>query len=1075
RQGPQPWIRTADTLAHTTPNRASLLPWLQLLWIILLTSDITTGDDYTFERKDWKDNDDKLVTGEAKLKVDFPMKNLTKYRTQTVRLRCEITGNPFPSYAWFKNNITISDSDKKDNSRVNARTTIWGSRLKISNAVPSDSATYTCKATNAKGEESTSGILIVRNEDPPPSEAKDGNTDYDYKETDTPIDRDGDFNGSYDKRTWVSTNENTPKEEKPPRVNPDKEKDREKDGFCQVYKGSTCSLYMGNSSVFVRSKKTLAEREEKFIAAFAVIGATPKLSDACQKYGIESLCYHAFPPCDETSSKPKPRQICKDECERLESDICKAEYLLAKRHDLIGETLLPKCHELKGPGTEEYQNCKRLGIPPGVYPQGRGEKKPYERPNDEPDVTCYMGTGTKYEGKVSFTRSGHTCRRWKDIPEFSAVGDHNYCRNPSKTEDSPWCFKDTRGKERELCEIPKCSENNHGDSNKLMYILIPSLTVPLTLGILLALVCFCQKSRISRVARPNGKQSQPVEMSPLNPKTASRAREFPMHNIRFLQELGEGAFGKVYKGELIGMFSESSVTKVAIKTLKENAQPKVQNDFRREVDLMTEMRHPNIVGLLGVCMKKEPMCMLFEYMAQGDLHEYLLSHSPHSDVTSGEDDSGTGAGHILEYNEMLHISTQIAAGMEYLASHHFVHRDLAARNILVAEGLTVKISDFGLSRDVYSSDYYRVQSKSLLPVRWMPPEAILYGKFTTDSDVWAFGVVLWEIFSYGLQPYYGFSNQEVIEMIRSRQILACPEECPARIYGLMVECWHEMPARRPAFREIHTRLRTWRAEVTPNAPWALSQSQSGHSSSTHQSTQSQPSHHSSTGPSNTTAVTGLTGSSNTSEPSPGQPMYPPPYTPYNHGGSLSPTPFGGGVPQQQQQHQQQMYPGNAMNSMQMHPQQYKANPYNGQNQYVQYPGGQPAVLNLQSGQIQMPRNMPQNVTQNFANGVGASTNGPSKVSPAGSVASSKSSNSASSTNNLGVTGGTAPRPGMAGQTTNSHTNQSASASQKQHPQMYIGGGASSVPTPPPVNIPECNGFNNFSHSGFSDQQRTSNI
>ncbi|XP_026686010.1 tyrosine-protein kinase transmembrane receptor Ror-like [Diaphorina citri] len=121
---------------------------------------------------------------------------------------------------------------------------------------------------------------------------------------------------------------------------------------------------------------------------------------------------------------------------------------------------------------------------------------------------------------------------------------------------------------------------------------------------------------------------------------------------------------------------------------------------------------------------------------------------------------------------------QVAAGMAYLCSHHYVHRDLAARNCLVGDGLTVKISDFGLSRDVYASDYYRIQSKSLLPVRWMPPESILYGKFTTESDVWSYGVVLWEVYSYGLQPYYGYSNQEVIEMIRSRQMLRGPEDCP---------------------------------------------------------------------------------------------------------------------------------------------------------------------------------------------------------------------------------------------------------------------------------------------------------
>lgn len=478
-----------------------------------------------------------------------------------------------------------------------------------------------------------------------------------------------------------------------------------------------------------------------------------------------------------------------------------------------------------------------------------------------------------------------------------------------------------------------------------------------------------------------------------------------------------------------------------------------------QVDLMSELHHPNIVCLLGVCMNQEPMCMLFEYMAQGDLHEYLLSHSPHSDVTSTDDECGPGGSHILEYSEMLHISTQVAAGMEYLASHHYVHRDLAARNILVGEGLTVKISDFGLSRDIYSSDYYRVQSKSLLPVRWMPPEAVLYGKFTTDSDVWAFGVVLWEIFSYGLQPYYGFSNQEVIEMIRSRQILACPEECPARIYGMMVECWHEMPSRRPAFRETLARLRSWNSEITSSAPWSVSQSQSGHSSSTHQSTQSQPSHHSSTGPSNTTAVTGLTGSSNTSDPSPAQPVFPPHYMPYNsHGGTLSPPAYNGGV-----QHQPQ-------------PQQYKT-PYNGQqgNQYIQYPGGQPAVLSLQAGQPQMPRNTAQPLPQANALTPGVTAlNGPSKTSPAGSAASS-SSNSASSTLNMSGGGNVMTKPGMmhSGLNSTGHNNQSVNSNYKLP--TYNISGASNISTPPPTSVAECNGFNNFSHSGFEPDQRTSDI
>jgi receptor tyrosine kinase-like orphan receptor 1 len=200
------------------------------------------------------------------------------------------------------------------------------------------------------------------------------------------------------------------------------------------------------------------------------------------------------------------------------------------------------------------------------------------------------------------------------------------------------------------------------------------------------------------------------------------------------------------------------------------------------------------------------MCMLFEFMSEGDLHEFLIANSP-------------SEGKSLTQNQFLHIAIQIAQGMEYLSDNHYVHRDLAARNCLVSKDLVVKISDFGLSRDMYSCDYYRVQSKSLLPVRWMPPESILYGKFTTESDVWSYGVVLWEIYSYGLQPYYGYNNQEVINMIRSRKLLPCPDACPSYCYSLMVECWAELSIRRPSFGEISHRLRVWKQNGNSNGAY----------------------------------------------------------------------------------------------------------------------------------------------------------------------------------------------------------------------------------------------------------------
>lgn len=278
----------------------------------------------------------------------------------------------------------------------------------------------------------------------------------------------------------------------------------------------------------------------------------------------------------------------------------------------------------------------------------------------------------------------------------------------------------------------------------------------------------------------------------------SRIPQYVLKDVSFVEELGEGAFGKVYKGELT-VPSTGEKKYVAVKALKENASAKTQKDFKREIDLISDLKHENIVCILGVVLKEEPLCMLFEYMTQGDLHEFLITHSPHE----------SPHGSTLTQLQFLSISMQICDGMEYLSNHHYVHRDLAARNCLVGDNLTVKISDFGLSRDIYSSDYYRVQSKSFLPVRWMSSESILYGKFTTESDVWSYGVVLWEIYSYGLQPYYGYNNQEVINMIRSRQLLPCPDLCPTSVYILMNECWHEQAVRRPTFSEIGHRLRIW--------------------------------------------------------------------------------------------------------------------------------------------------------------------------------------------------------------------------------------------------------------------------
>ncbi|XP_043916831.1 BDNF/NT-3 growth factors receptor isoform X2 [Protopterus annectens] len=283
-------------------------------------------------------------------------------------------------------------------------------------------------------------------------------------------------------------------------------------------------------------------------------------------------------------------------------------------------------------------------------------------------------------------------------------------------------------------------------------------------------------------------------------KSHTFVQHIKRHNIILKRELGEGAFGKVFLAECYNLCPEQDKILVAVKTLKE-ASDNARKDFHREAELLTNLQHEHIVTFYGVCVEGDPLIMVFEYMKHGDLNKFLRAHGPDA-VLMAEGNRPAE----LSQSQMLHIAQQIASGMVYLASQHFVHRDLATRNCLVGENLLVKIGDFGMSRDVYSTDYYRVGGHTMLPIRWMPPESIMYRKFTTESDVWSLGVVLWEIFTYGKQPWYQLSNNEVIECITQGRVLQRPRTCPKEVYDLMLGCWQREPHMRLSIKEIHCLL-----------------------------------------------------------------------------------------------------------------------------------------------------------------------------------------------------------------------------------------------------------------------------
>ncbi|XP_056146387.1 neurotrophic tyrosine kinase, receptor, type 2b [Lampris incognitus] len=287
-------------------------------------------------------------------------------------------------------------------------------------------------------------------------------------------------------------------------------------------------------------------------------------------------------------------------------------------------------------------------------------------------------------------------------------------------------------------------------------------------------------------------------------KSDTFVQHIKRHNIVLKRELGEGAFGKVFLAECYNLTPDQEKLLVAVKTLKE-ASESGRADFYREAELLTNLQHEHIVTFYGVCVESDPLIMVFEYMKHGDLNKFLRTHGPDAVLMADGQHSILVE---LTQSQMLHIAQQIAAGMVYLASQHFVHRDLATRNCLVGENLLVKIGDFGMSRDVYSTDYYRVGGHTMLPIRWMPPESIMYRRFTTESDVWSLGVVLWEIFTYGKQPWYQLSNNEVIECITQGRVLQRPRTCPKEVYDLMLGCWQREPYMRLSIKEIHSLLQS---------------------------------------------------------------------------------------------------------------------------------------------------------------------------------------------------------------------------------------------------------------------------
>lgn len=258
--------------------------------------------------------------------------------------------------------------------------------------------------------------------------------------------------------------------------------------------------------------------------------------------------------------------------------------------------------------------------------------------------------------------------------------------------------------------------------------------------------------------------------------------EIDRKSIKLLNKLGAGQFGEVYEG----LWNDT--TSVAVKTLKPGSMD--PEDFLQEAQIMKRLRHPKLIQLYAVCTMEEPVYIITELMKNGSLLDYLRNNK----------------GSKLEISDQTEMAAQVAAGMAYLELQNYIHRDLAARNVLVGENNICKVADFGLARVFMNEEVYEAKEGGKFPVKWTAPEALNDNKFTIKSDVWSYGVLLYEIMTFGQMPYPGMSNYQVMQQIPRGYRMPCPPGCPKMLYEIMSDCWKENPYDRPTFETLQWRM-----------------------------------------------------------------------------------------------------------------------------------------------------------------------------------------------------------------------------------------------------------------------------
>ncbi|XP_064803050.1 inactive tyrosine-protein kinase 7-like [Oncorhynchus masou masou] len=391
----------------------------------------------------------------------------------------------------------------------------------------------------------------------------------------------------------------------------------------------------------------------------------------------------------------------------------------------------------------------------------------------------------------------------------------------------------------ELYVVEKPVHHSLEDDEKAPYKMIQ--TIGLSVGaavayiiIVLGLMFYCKKRRnAKRLKGPEGEEAETEHLNGGTVQTNGQATaeiqeevaltnmgttassssnkrhsshdkgHYPRANLTTITTLGKGEFGEVFLAKAKGIMSaggrgseDEEETVVLVKSLQTRDET-LHLEFRREVEMFGKLGHPNLVCLLGMCREAEPHYLILEYAELGDLKQYLKMSKNKEEKPKS---------HHLSTKQKVGVCLQVARGMEHLSNQRFVHKDLATRNCLISAKRQVKVSALGLSKDVYNDEYYHYR-QAWIPLRWLPSEAVFEDDYSTKTDVWSFGVLMWEVFSLGDLPHAALDHDKVLEELRvGRGKLPLPQGCPSRVYKLMTRCWAPSPKDRSCFSDIVSAL-----------------------------------------------------------------------------------------------------------------------------------------------------------------------------------------------------------------------------------------------------------------------------